>query len=233
MIDSLGPERMERVLRVKAQGALHLDELTRDTDLSAFVLCSSFGATFGLPALGNYAPGNAFLDALAERRRAEGLPATSVAWGTWAGTGMAAGAVGARGRLEGIHEMEPEPASAALERILDRDETTAVLIDLRWDRFAPVFHAKRPTALFAEIPEAARALARGGGDADEDPATAGEAAGGLRARLAGAPGPSRSASCSNWSAPTRASSWATSPSPGTRATPSHPTGPSATWGSTP
>ncbi|MFF8926477.1 type I polyketide synthase [Streptomyces longwoodensis] len=187
VIESLDPERMERVLRVKAQGALHLDELTRDAELSAFVLCSSFGATFGLPALGNYAPGNAFLDALAERRRAEGLPATSVAWGTWAGTGMAAGDVGARGRLEGIHEMEPEPASAALERVLDRDETTSVLIDLRWDRFAPVFHAKRPTALFAEIPEAVRALTRGGGDAGEDPATAGEAAGGLRARLAGVP----------------------------------------------
>ncbi|WP_436848621.1 type I polyketide synthase [Streptomyces asoensis] len=187
VIESLDPERMERVLRVKAQGALHLDELTRDADLSAFVLCSSFGATFGLPALGNYAPGNAFLDALAERRRAQGLPATSVAWGTWAGTGMAAGDVGARGRLEGIHEMDPEPASAALGRILDRDETTAVLIDLRWDRFAPVFHAKRPTALFSEIPEAVRALARGGGDGDEDPATAGEAADGLRARLAGVP----------------------------------------------
>ncbi|MEU5247550.1 type I polyketide synthase, partial [Streptomyces asoensis] len=187
VIESLDPERMERVLRVKAQGALHLDELTRDADLSAFVLCSSFGATFGLPALGNYAPGNAFLDALAERRRAQGLPATSVAWGTWAGTGMAAGDVGARGRLEGIHEMDPEPASAALGRILDRDETTAVLIDLRWERFAPVFHAKRPTALFSEIPEAVRALARGAGDGDAEPATAGEAADGLRARLAGVP----------------------------------------------
>ncbi|MGO4428828.1 KR domain-containing protein, partial [Streptomyces sp. MCAF7] len=141
---------------------------------------------FGLPAHGNYAPGNAFQDALAEARRAEGLPATSVAWGTWAGTGMAAGAVGARGRLEGIHEMAPELAVTALRHVLDRDETTAVLIDLRWDRFAPVFHAKRPTALFAEIPEAVRALAADGAGAPaEDPATGGAAADGLRAKLAG------------------------------------------------
>ncbi|MGW2231126.1 type I polyketide synthase, partial [Streptomyces formicae] len=76
VIDSLTPEQMQRVLRVKARGAVHLHEFTRDMDLSAFVLCSSFGATFGLPALGNYAPGNAFLDALAEHRRAQGLPAT-------------------------------------------------------------------------------------------------------------------------------------------------------------
>ncbi|MBP8532278.1 SDR family NAD(P)-dependent oxidoreductase [Streptomyces sp. MK37H] len=186
VVDSLTPEQMDRVLRVKAHGALHLHELTRGLGLSAFVLCSSFGATFGLPALGNYAPGNAFLDALAEARRAEGLPATSVAWGTWAGTGMAAGTVGARGRLEGIHEMAPESAATALRHVLDRDETTAVLIDLRWDRFAPVFHAKRPTALFAEIPEAVRALAAGGaGETAEDPATSGAAADGLRSRLAG------------------------------------------------
>ncbi|WKK23547.1 SDR family NAD(P)-dependent oxidoreductase [Streptomyces olivoreticuli] len=179
VVDSLTPEQMDRVLRVKAQGALNLHELTRDTELSAFVLCSSFGATFGLPALGNYAPGNAFLDALAERRRAAGLPATSVAWGTWAGTGMAAGAVGARGRLEGIHEMAPEQAAAALRHFLDRDETTAVLIDLRWERFAPVFHAKRPTALLTEIPAAVKALAAPAAD----PATGGEASAGLRARL--------------------------------------------------
>ncbi|MGO4758941.1 beta-ketoacyl reductase, partial [Streptomyces sp. 2MCAF27] len=119
VVDSLTPGQMDAVLRIKAHGALHLHELTRDLDLSAFVLCSSFGATFGLPALGNYAPGNAFLDALAEARRAEGLPATSVAWGTWAGTGMAAGAVGARGRLEGIHEMAPELAVTALRHVLD------------------------------------------------------------------------------------------------------------------
>ncbi|MCL2734899.1 MAG: SDR family NAD(P)-dependent oxidoreductase, partial [Actinomycetia bacterium] len=177
--------QMERVLRVKAGGAVHLHELTRKMDLSAFVLCSSFGATFGLPGLGNYAPGNAFLDALAERRRAEGLPGTSVAWGTWADTGMAAGDVGARGRLEGIHEMAPALAVTALQQALDRDETTPVVIDLRWERFAPVFHAKRPTALFAEIPEAVAAL-RSGAAGAEDTAAAGSAtAEELRSRLAG------------------------------------------------
>ncbi|MFI1097980.1 type I polyketide synthase [Streptomyces sp. NPDC020917] len=179
--------QIERVLRVKAGGAVHLHELTRDMDLSAFVLCSSFGATFGLPGLGNYAPGNAFLDALAEWRRAEGLPATSVAWGTWADTGMAAGDVGARGRLEGIHEMAPALAVTALQQALDRDETTPVVIDLRWERFAPVFHAKRPTSLFAEIPEAVVALRTAAAGAGDTAATGSATAEELRARLAGRP----------------------------------------------
>ncbi|WP_037886692.1 beta-ketoacyl reductase, partial [Streptomyces sp. NRRL S-646] len=81
VIDALTPERFATVLRAKALGALHLDELTRDRDLDAFVLFSSFAGSIGAPGQGNYAAANAFLDALAERRRAAGLPATSIAWG--------------------------------------------------------------------------------------------------------------------------------------------------------
>ncbi|MDQ0841393.1 polyketide synthase 7 [Streptomyces sp. V1I6] len=154
VIETLTPEQAEAVLRVKVDATLHLHELTRDLDLSAFVLFSSFAATFGAPGQGNQAPGNAFLDAFAEYRRAAGLPATSVAWGPWDSADGDDSAAGDRMRRHGILAMSSERAMAALQHALDRDETTLTVADMDWKRFTLAFTADRDRPLLLELPEA-------------------------------------------------------------------------------
>ncbi|MEU7363121.1 MULTISPECIES: type I polyketide synthase [Streptomyces] len=179
---ALRPEQIERALRPKMAGALHLHELTRDLDLDAFVLFSSVAGTFGIPGQGNYAPGNAFVDALAEQRRAEGLVATSIAFGPWAGAGMAGRAgVGDLLARHGLHAMAPADAVAAMQRAVDDDETCLTVADIDWDRFFLAFTASRARPLLHDVPEVRRI--RSVATAAEEP---GAAMSTLARRLAGA-----------------------------------------------
>ncbi|WP_373559100.1 SDR family NAD(P)-dependent oxidoreductase [Streptomyces sp. SA15] len=140
------------VVAAKAAGAVHLDAALGDAELDAFVLFSSISATWGSTGQTAYGAGNAFLDALAQHRRARGLAATSVAWGPWAEAGMGAEA-GMRDFLarRGLPPMNPADATAELWRAVAAGETTLTVADVDWDRFLPPFTATRTSRFFDEI----------------------------------------------------------------------------------
>ena len=118
-VEGLTPERLERVLAPKLRGAELLDELTRDHDLSHFVVFSSISGVVGTAGQGNYAAANTALDALVLRRRAAGRPGTSLAWGPWSTSfGMTSGLSEAdvqRMRRGGVVPFTEATGTAALD----------------------------------------------------------------------------------------------------------------------
>jgi acyl transferase domain-containing protein/acyl carrier protein len=184
IIDRLTPERFERVFRPKVAAAWHLHELTRDHDLTDFVLFSSFVGTVGPAGQANYAAANSSLDALAAHRRALGLTGTSIAWGLWQGPGLAdRDGVEQRLAARGLRAMDPRRAIEAMDQVIDRDETAVVVVDVDWSSFAAELVGTRSVSLLAELLPAKGAdpgrSAEGAADTD------------VRERLAGLPATER------------------------------------------
>ncbi|MES9544296.1 SDR family NAD(P)-dependent oxidoreductase, partial [Actinomadura sp. NPDC000600] len=152
--DEITTERLDTVIRSKTVGATLLDDLTRDLDLAAFVLFSSNSGTWGSGGQAAYAAANAYLDALAEERRAQGRTATSVSWGAWGDAGLAAeDEVAEYLRRRGQLPMAPESAFEALWQTLDHDETSVSIANVEWETFAAAFTTARPSPLISDLPD--------------------------------------------------------------------------------
>ncbi|SCG79567.1 Acyl transferase domain-containing protein [Micromonospora humi] len=179
-LDTATEDHVVSVLRAKVDGARHLDELLADAPLDAFVLFSSIAGIWGSGHQAAYSAANAALDALAERRRLRGRTATAVAWGPWAGTGMAATEEAAAFlRRRGLRPMPVRSALTALGHAVDHDETCVTVADVDWTPFLAAFTAMRPSPLMRTVAPAP--------DDAEVPEPAAEATGGLRSRLTGLP----------------------------------------------
>ncbi|HTI27362.1 MAG TPA: type I polyketide synthase, partial [Kutzneria sp.] len=136
MIGDVTDEGFETTVAAKADAAWHLHELT--SDLKAFVLFSSAGGLVLAAGQASYAAGNVFLDALAQHRRAQGLPATSLAFGLWdSGVGLGADLAEAdlsRMARQGLPALSVEQGLALFDAGVSADR--AVVVPVRIDSSA-------------------------------------------------------------------------------------------------
>jgi NAD(P)-dependent dehydrogenase (short-subunit alcohol dehydrogenase family)/acyl carrier protein len=138
----LGEAQIERALLPKVHGAFHLDALTRALPLDFFVLHSCAAALLGAPGKGHSAAANAFMDALAHRRAAVGLPAMSIQWGPLLDASPAAAqSTGMERRaLRGIAGLTLDEVIEAQERLFSRPRTEVGVMKLfvrQWRELHP------------------------------------------------------------------------------------------------
>jgi NAD(P)-dependent dehydrogenase (short-subunit alcohol dehydrogenase family)/acyl carrier protein len=141
-LQEMGEEQFSRPIRPKILGAWNLHAATRGIPLDFFVMYSSASGLLGSPGQGNYAAANAFLDALAHARAAEGLPAMSIQWGPFSDVGLAAAQENRGQRLahRGIDSLTSSDGTELLSRLLlqPRVEVGLLRMSVRlWTEFYP------------------------------------------------------------------------------------------------
>ncbi|WP_097991193.1 non-ribosomal peptide synthetase/type I polyketide synthase [Streptomyces sp. f51] len=155
LVTDLDRAAFDAVHDPKTVGAHLLHRHLRDEPLEHFVLFASIASLLTTAGQTNYAAGNAFLDALAHHRRAQGLPALSLDWGPWA-TGMIEelGLVEHYVQSRGMSSLSPDTGMAVLERVIGQDHAQLVVATVvDW----PVFLAwyPSPPPLVADLAAAA------------------------------------------------------------------------------
>ncbi|HME74694.1 MAG TPA: SDR family NAD(P)-dependent oxidoreductase, partial [Mycobacterium sp.] len=153
VVMSLTPERVDAVLRAKVDAAWNLHELTRDANVSAFVLFSSMAGLVGSSGQANYAAANSFLDGLAVHRRSHGLPAISLGWGLWDQASNMTGGLDAAGRARlgrsGVLALSSAEALQLFDTAMVVDEP--FLLPARIDTTALRANAAVVPAMFVDL----------------------------------------------------------------------------------
>src|SRR5690606_25433064 len=152
------PARFAAVMGPKADGAWRLHVALSRAGLRPdfFVLYSSLSAVFGSAGQGNYVAANAFLDALALRRRVAGLAALSVNWGAWGEVGMAVrGDAAARAEAQGLASLSPRQGMQVLDLLLREGSAQAAAAPIDWQRLGRQV-GSAPPPLLRELLQAAQ-----------------------------------------------------------------------------
>lgn len=154
---------LDEVFRAKVYGSLLLHQATAGLpEVRFFVGYASSSTVFGQAGQANYAAGNAFLDALAHWRAAQGLPGTSIDWGPWDEIGMAAGMSDRRRdsyTQQGMRFIQPRNGMRALATLLARPAPQVVVGECDWTTFAAT--RPLPSALYELLARPAERAASG------------------------------------------------------------------------
>ncbi|KAG9250971.1 6-methylsalicylic acid synthase [Emericellopsis atlantica] len=122
-------DSFRRVMAPKVNGALALHEAFPPGSVDFFVLYSSIGQLVGTVGQASYGASNAFLDAMAYHRRAQGDNAVAMQFTAWRGSGMGASTEFLTVELEskGITDISSEEAFRAWEHLGKFDIGSAVV----------------------------------------------------------------------------------------------------------
>ncbi len=143
-VEAIDSEQIRSTFRAKVSGTWILHQLTRTLPLDFFVCFSSTAAILGAGNLGSYAAANSFVESMTAIRAAEGLPFTSINWGTWQTMRLASPEAQSRYASGGMLPMPDDSALEWLEYLLRRSDMRQPMVaNINWTMLASLYEAKR------------------------------------------------------------------------------------------
>ena len=154
-LDKLTPQALAEMMQAKVEGALLLDEFSREMELDFFTMFSSTTSLWGAAGLAHYAAANQVMDALAYRRRSDGLPAVSINWGTWEEMRIAGAEDKQLFEQAGLNPIPVERAFQILEQLLFWEDPQVCVASVDWERLRGVYEARKKRPFFEKMTSSA------------------------------------------------------------------------------
>ncbi|MFP4411179.1 SDR family NAD(P)-dependent oxidoreductase [Coleofasciculus sp.] len=152
LLPQLNEERMQNVMAPKIVGAWNLHSQTLNIPLDFFILFSSLASTVGNPGQGNYVAANAFLEALVNHRRVQGLPALTVNWGAVTDVGYVAQntEIGQHLNRIGVKQLPSQQGLKMLGLLLQQQAVQVAIAPVDWHKWSKL-HAAGSLPRFSPV----------------------------------------------------------------------------------